>query len=161
MQGIDLDNWDDPNFDPTATILQDESPYVEVRCAVTNTDDPMMPSSTFRSWVIGIICAALIPGFNQLFYLRYPTIQILGVCLRCPLKPCSSGSSDSFMQWVPLLLTYPIGKAWARYLPKVSLFGMSLNPGPFTIKEHVIITIMASVNDVPAYAVSDGFGNIS
>ena len=65
------------------------------------------------------------------------------------------------MQFVPLLVAYPIGKAWARYLPKVSLFGMSLNPGPFTIKEHVIITIMASVNDGAAYAVSDGFGNIS
>ena len=65
------------------------------------------------------------------------------------------------MQFVPLLLTYPIGKACARYLPKVSLFGMSLNPGPFTIKEHVIITIMASANDGPAYAVGIEFGNIS
>ena len=64
------------------------------------------------------------------------------------------------MQFVPLLLTYPIGKAWARYLPKVSLFGMSLNPGPFTIKEHVIITIMVSINDAPAYAVGAEFCNI-
>ena len=61
---------------------------------------------------------------------------------------------------VPLLLSYPIGKAWARYLPNVSLFGMSLNPGPFTIKEHVIITIMATVSDGPAYAVCTKFGNI-
>ena len=65
------------------------------------------------------------------------------------------------MQHAPLLLTYLLGKACARYLPKVSLFGMSLNPGPFTIKEHVIITIMASVNDGPAYAVGDEFSNIS
>ena len=61
---------------------------------------------------------------------------------------------------VPLLLSYPIGKAWARYLPNVSLFGMSLNPGPFTIKEHVIITIMATVSDGAAYAVCTEFGNI-
>ena len=61
---------------------------------------------------------------------------------------------------VPLLLSYPIGKAWARYLPNVSLFSMSLNPGPFTIKEHVIITIMASVGDGTAYAVGTQFGNI-
>ena len=91
MQGIDLDNWDDPNFDPTATMLQDESPYVEVRCAVTNTDDPMMTWSTFRAWVIGVICAALIAGVNQLFYLRYPTPPIIEARLHCPLKPCSSG----------------------------------------------------------------------
>ena len=61
---------------------------------------------------------------------------------------------------IPLLVTYPIGKAWARYLPNVSLFGISLNPGPFTIKEHVIITIMATVSDDPAYAVCAKFGDI-
>jgi hypothetical protein len=46
-----------------------------------------------------------------------------------------------------------MGKAWARYMPKVSVFGISLNPGPFTIKEHVIATVMASVSNQPAYAV--------
>ncbi len=39
-------------------------------------------------------------------------------------------------------------------MPKVTIFGVSLNPGPFTIKEHVIITIMASVGAQSAYAVS-------
>jgi hypothetical protein len=63
----------------------------------------------------------------------------------------------SFQQFVPLVLTFPICKAWARYLPNISLFGLSLNPGPFTIKEHVIIAIMASVGDGPAYAVSAKF----
>jgi OPT oligopeptide transporter protein len=52
------------------------------------------------------------------------------------------------------VLTFPICKAWARYLPNVSLFGIPLNPGPFTIKEHVIITIMAGVGAASAYAVS-------
>ena len=53
-----------------------------------------------------------------------------------------------------MLLSLPICKAWARYLPNVSFFGIPLNPGPFTIKEHVIITIMAGIGDSPAYAVS-------
>jgi hypothetical protein len=44
-----------------------------------------------------------------------------------------------------MLLSLPICKAWGRYLPKYSFFGISLNPGPFTIKEHVIITVMAAV----------------
>jgi hypothetical protein len=39
-------------------------------------------------------------------------------------------------------------------MPKVTVFGVSLNPGPFTIKEHVIITIMANVGAQSAYAVS-------
>jgi hypothetical protein len=45
-------------------------------------------------------------------------------------------------------------KLWARYMPRVSIFGVSLNPGPFTIKEHVIITIMANVGVQSAYAVN-------
>ena len=55
---------------------------------------------------------------------------------------------------VPQLLTFPICKLWARYLPNVTFFGVSLNPGPFTVKEHVVITIMASVGGASAYAVS-------
>jgi hypothetical protein len=53
-----------------------------------------------------------------------------------------------------MLLSLPIRKAWARYLPNISFFGIPLNPGPFTIKEHVIITIMATVGAEAAYAVS-------
>jgi len=55
---------------------------------------------------------------------------------------------------IPLLLTFPMGKLWARYVPNVSLFGVSLSPGPFTVKEHVIVTVMAGVGAVSAYAVS-------
>ena len=31
------------------------SPYTEVRAAVDTHDDPNMPASTFRSWVIGTL----------------------------------------------------------------------------------------------------------
>jgi hypothetical protein len=54
----------------------------------------------------------------------------------------------------PILLSLPICKAWARYLPNISFFGIPLNPGPFTIKEHVIIAVMAGVGIGLAYAVS-------
>ncbi|KAF8263227.1 small oligopeptide transporter [Lactarius quietus] len=124
-------NDDDPNFDPTAFVLEDESPYPEVRSAVANTDDPTMPASTLRAWLLGIIWAVLIPGVNQFFFFRYPSVSISSI--------------------IPLLLTFPLGKSWARYIPNRTIFGVELNPGPFTIKEHVIITIMASVGS-PAYA---------
>ena len=55
-------------------------------------------------------------------------------------------------------------------MPRVKIFGASLNPGPFTIKEHVgtnsfhpgtfsaptqvLVTIMAGVGSESAYAVS-------
>jgi OPT family small oligopeptide transporter len=125
-------DFDDPNFDPTAVALEDESPYPEVRSAVANTDDPTMPSSTFRAWVMGLMWAILIPGVNQFFFFRYPSVTIT--------------------QIVPQLLSFPICKAWARYIPNVRLFGVDINPGPFTIKEHVIVTIMAGVGAQSAYA---------
>lgn len=53
-----------------------------------------------------------------------------------------------------VLLSYPIGRLWARVVPEKKILGISLNPGPFTLKEHVIITIMASVGGRSAYAVS-------
>ena len=40
-------------------------------------------------------------------------------------------------------------------MPNVKFFGVSLNPGPFTLKEHVLITIMANVGFQSAYAVGD------
>ncbi|KAH9964014.1 small oligopeptide transporter [Russula compacta] len=128
LEDIVVDDYYDPNFDPTAAALEDESPYPEVRSAVANTDDPTMPVSTLRAWVVGLIWAVLIPGINQFFFFRYPSVT------------------------VGQLLSFPICKLWARYLPKVSIFGIPLNPGPFNIKEHVIITIMASVGAGSAYA---------
>jgi hypothetical protein len=55
---------------------------------------------------------------------------------------------------VALLFSFPVCKLWARYLPNVTFLGVSLNPGPFTIKEHVIIVIMANIGGTSAYAVS-------
>jgi hypothetical protein len=62
-------------------------------------------------------------------------------------------SCTPYEQLIPLLVSYPIGKLWEYVVPRVTIFGVELNPGPFTIKEHVVITIMASVADGPAYAV--------
>ena len=79
-QDITVDDNDDPNFDPTAPVLEDESPYPEVRSAVANTDDPTMPSSTIRAWVVGLIFSVLVPGVNELFFFRYPSVFISEVC---------------------------------------------------------------------------------
>ena len=86
MQELSLDDYDDPNFDPTATLLQDESPYVEVRAAVTNTDDPRMPSSTFRAWAIGLIWTIFRSGISQVLGFRYPAAGISPVRIRQPSK---------------------------------------------------------------------------
>lgn len=61
------------------------------------------------------------PGVNQLFFFRYPSVPITGI--------------------VAQLLSFPIGRLWAAYVPRKRILGISLNPGPFTIKEHVLITV--------------------
>lgn len=122
----------DPNLDSNEADFEEDSPYPEVRSAVANFDDDTMPASTIRAWVLGIIGAMVLPGVNQFFYLRYPGIVI--------------GSL------VAQLVMFPIGRAWARVMPSVKIFGHSLNDGPFTIKEHVLVTIMAGVGATSAYA---------
>lgn len=124
--------FDDPNLDKDMLVLEDDSPYPEVRSAVANTDDPDMPCATFRAWVLGVAWAILIPGLNQFFFFRYPSVTISGL--------------------VAQLLSYPIGRLWAAVVPNVSVFGVRLNPGPFTVKEHVMVTIMANVGSQSAYA---------
>jgi OPT family small oligopeptide transporter len=70
------------------------------------------------------VCSAV----NALFLLRYPPISI--------------------GPYVVLLIAYPIGLFCARVLPnkEFSLFGLkgNLNPGPFNVKEHVIIVAMSN-----------------
>jgi hypothetical protein len=58
---------------------EDDSPYPEVRSAVANYDDDTMPVSTIRAWVLGICWAIILPGINQFFYMRYPSIVLGGV----------------------------------------------------------------------------------
>ena len=57
---------------------------------------------------------------------------------------------------VILLLVYPMGVSWAKIMPtkKFNTFGIpwTLNPGPFTIKEHTVVTLMANVTHGYAYS---------
>ncbi|KAG9321733.1 hypothetical protein KVV02_005079 [Mortierella alpina] len=116
---------------------EDDSPIEEVRVTVTNTDDPSLPYNTFRMWFLGLAFTAIISFVNEFFYLRQTTVSI--------------GYS------VVALISLPLGHLMARFLPtrQFNLFGwrFSLNPGPFSIKEHVLIGTMAACNSSTAYAV--------
>ncbi|EJD48017.1 OPT-domain-containing protein [Auricularia subglabra TFB-10046 SS5] len=118
----------------SASFLRDNSPYPEVRAVVSNTDDPTLPCSTLRAWIIGLIFACGGAACNQFFSPRQPGI-VLSV-------------------YTAQVLAYPLGTLWARFVP--NLFSLpipfsdgqrlNLNPGPFTQKEHMLITIMANVS---------------
>lgn len=121
-----------------AILSTENSPYAEVRACADPTDDPELPSLTFRVWVIGILFSGVGAFINQLFEPRQPAVSI---------QPT-----------VGQLLAYPLGKFLARSMPTrtFSLFGkkMSLNPGPFNKKEHMLITVMCTVAFNTPYAQS-------
>ncbi|KAK3312857.1 OPT oligopeptide transporter protein-domain-containing protein [Apodospora peruviana] len=112
-----------------AALITTNSPYSEVRAVVDNRDDPTMPSSTIRAWIIGLSFSCLLGFINQLFSIRMPSIGV--------------GSN------VAQLLAFPVGKLLERTLPDwgFTLWDIrhSLNPGRFSRKEHMLITIMANV----------------
>ncbi|OWM81378.1 hypothetical protein CDL15_Pgr007416 [Punica granatum] len=132
----------DSSLQSSTTIHGDEendSPIEEVRLTVPPTDDPTQPALTFRTWVLGLASCVLLSFVNQFFNYRQ--------------NPLTLSSA------VAQIGVLPIGKLMAATLPsktiKVPLTGwsFSLNPGPFTLKEHVLITIFASSGAGGVYAV--------
>ncbi|CUA75850.1 Sexual differentiation process protein isp4 [Schizosaccharomyces pombe 972h-] [Rhizoctonia solani] len=121
---------------------EEDSPYPEVRASVSNIDDPEMPALTFRVWFIGMFLSMIAAGANTFFNFRYPAPTLV------PL--------------IMLLVSYPTGKFFAFILPIYDyqlprwLGGgtFSFNPGPFNIKEHVLLYIMSNVATAPAYAMN-------
>ncbi|CAK7890711.1 oligopeptide transporter 1 [[Candida] anglica] len=110
----------------TAITVEDDSPYAEVRASVPSTDDFDLPQNTIRMWVIGMLLTMIGCGMNTLFSLHSPSFSIT--------------------MYVTSILAWPLGRFWAWCVPNVSIFGMPLNPGPFNLKEHALISIMANVN---------------
>jgi len=146
----------DPNLD-RARIgdPNQDSPYPEVRSAVANTDDPEMPCSTIRAWILGVIMAVIIAGINQFLYVPFTfgTIFIFND-RHVNTSACSYFRYPSVMiTQIPILLvSLPLGRGIASILPDVEIFGAKLSPGPFTIKEHVLVLAMTIVGAYPAYA---------
>ncbi|EKM60787.1 uncharacterized protein PHACADRAFT_246918 [Phanerochaete carnosa HHB-10118-sp] len=112
-----------------ASDLDDDSPYPEVRAAVSNVDDPSMPVNTFRAWFLGLVFAIAATSLNTFMSLR---AQIW-----------------TFSPLVAQILVMPFGKflAWALPTTQYRTFGYtwSLNPGPFNVKEHTLIVAMVSM----------------
>lgn len=123
-------------------IEEEDSPYPEVRASVSNIDDPDMPAMTIRMWFIGLVLCLFSGAMNMFFNFRYPAPSIVPMTL--------------------LLISYPVGKFLAYTLPITTYrlprflgsVEFSLNPGPWNIKEHVLVFIMANVAVGPPYAIN-------
>ncbi|KAK6071511.1 OPT family small oligopeptide transporter [Seiridium cupressi] len=114
------------------SLLGENSPYAEVRTAVSNVDDPTLPVDTIRAWVIGFITCTVVAAMNLLMGQHYTGLVI----------------QSSVVQ----LISYPMGRGWAAVMPNVHIFGVPLNPGPFNKKEHTIITMMTAAGAAMSYA---------
>ncbi|KAF9409469.1 hypothetical protein BGZ94_001943, partial [Podila epigama] len=116
---------------------EDNSPIEEVRAIVPTTDDPKMPTNTFRMWFLSLFFTLLVSFVNQFFYLRQNPVSITYT--------------------VVSLVSLPIGNFLARVLPtrQFHFFGhrWSFNPGPFNIKEHALIGTAVACCSGTAYAV--------
>ncbi|XP_021682675.1 oligopeptide transporter 3 isoform X2 [Hevea brasiliensis] len=103
-------------------------PIEEVALVVPETDDPTLPVMTFRAWFLGLTSCVLLIFLNTFFTYRTQPLTISAILMQIGVLP--------------------IGKFMARTLPtkeyKIFGWGFTLNPGPFNIKEHVIITIFAN-----------------
>ncbi|KAL4179910.1 hypothetical protein AMTRI_Chr13g89600 [Amborella trichopoda] len=104
------------------------SPIEQVRLTVTTTDDPSLPVWTFRMWFLGVLSCAAMSFLNQFFAYRTEPLVITQISVQ--------------------VASLPVGHFLAAVLPKKKfrLGGSeySLNPGPFNMKEHVLITIFAN-----------------
>ncbi|KAG6873549.1 hypothetical protein C0995_014419 [Termitomyces sp. Mi166 len=162
-------------------IDDEDSPFPEVRASVSNIDDPDMPALTLRMWLVGLIlCMISRPqayhkdhsGLNVFFNFRSPAPTVVPLALLLISYPCGK-----FLAFTLPITTYripiphlpssivPIPNAntsrvvlfltnLIRPLAYPRSFEFSLNPGPWNIKEHVLVFIMANVAVGNPYALN-------
>ena len=118
----------------------DDSPIEQVRLTVPITDDPTQPALTFRTWTIGLGCCIILSFVNQFFGFRTNPLYISSIAAQ--------------------IVSLPLGKLMAATLPttiyKVPFtpWCFTLNPAPFNLKEHALITIFASAGSGGVYAIN-------
>ncbi|KAI9179128.1 OPT super [Blastocladiella emersonii ATCC 22665] len=122
-----------------SAFVVDEDFERVVQDIVPTTDHPETPSLTFRVWVIGLFFCITLGVANTIFLFRTNTFAIT--------------------PYVAVLIAYPMGKLMERYVPsyRLRIFGTTFdtNPGPFTIKEHVLIGIFGTTGASGVYGSSN------
>ena len=109
---------------------EESSPIEEVQMTVATTDDPSLPCMTFRTLVLGITANTVITIINTFFGYRTSPLHVSAIAIQ--------------------IAALPLGRLMAGVLPVEPIgfpfipWRFSLNPGPFNVKEHVLITIFAN-----------------
>uniref|UniRef100_A0A2P2IM95 Uncharacterized protein n=1 Tax=Rhizophora mucronata TaxID=61149 RepID=A0A2P2IM95_RHIMU len=115
----------------------EECTIKQVEITVPKTDDPSLPVVTFRMWVLGLVSCVLLSFSNQFFWYRTQPMTITSISAQIAVAP--------------------LGHLMARTLPTRVFFegtrlSFTMNPGPFNVKEHVLITIFANSGAGTVYA---------
>lgn len=116
----------------------ENSPVEQVALTVPVTDDPNLPAVTFRMWVLGTLACILLSFLNQFFWYRREPLTISSISAQIAVVPLGH-----LMAAVITKKVYFKGKRWE----------FCLNPGPFNVKEHVLVTIFASCGAANPYSI--------
>lgn len=110
----------------------------QVALTVPVWDDAALPAMTFRTWFLGAMSCALLSFLNQFFWYRTEPLSISSAFAQVAVVPLGHLMARSITDRV-----FFQGRAWE----------FTLNPGPFNVKEHVLITIFASAGAGAVYAI--------
>ncbi|PKI36741.1 hypothetical protein CRG98_042871 [Punica granatum] len=117
---------------------EENSPVRQVALTVPTTDDPTLPVLTFRMWVLGTVSCVVLSFLNQFFWYRTEPMTITAISAQ--------------------IAVVPLGRLMAAHITdrvffKGTRWEFTLNPGPFNVKEHVLITIFANSGAGTVYAI--------
>ncbi|KAE9363835.1 oligopeptide transporter 2 [Stipitochalara longipes BDJ] len=116
----------------TAGLVNNWSPYAEVRAVTLPYDDPEEPCESIRAYVVGFFWVCCATAVNTFFNPRQPGISIPGQVIQ--------------------LLCVPMGRGLAYILPDwgFTLRGKryTLNPGPWSAKEQLFATIISQADSI-------------
>ncbi|XP_019182413.1 PREDICTED: oligopeptide transporter 7-like isoform X1 [Ipomoea nil] len=116
----------------------ENSPVEQVALTVPVTDDPTLQAVTFRTWVLGALACFLLSFLNQFFWYRREPLTISSISAQIAVVPLGH-----FMAKVVTRRVFFQGRKWE----------FTLNPGPFNVKEHVLITILANCGAANPYSI--------
>ncbi|XP_060961180.1 oligopeptide transporter 7-like [Cannabis sativa] len=117
---------------------EENSPIEEVALTVPVTDDPSLSAVTFRTWVLGIFACVLLSFLKQFFWYRKEPLSLTSISAQIAVVPLGHLMASVITD---------------RVFFKDKKWEFTLNPGPFNVKEHVLITIFANSGAGNVYAI--------
>uniref|UniRef100_A0A2N9I7F4 Oligopeptide transporter 7 n=1 Tax=Fagus sylvatica TaxID=28930 RepID=A0A2N9I7F4_FAGSY len=116
----------------------ENSPIEQVALTVPISDDLSLPSFTFRTWILGSLACVLLSFLNQFFWYRREPLTLTSISAQIAVVPLGHLMASTLTE---------------RVFFKERKWEFTLNPGPFNVKEHVLITIFANSGAGNVYAI--------